>query len=170
MGIVMGDVVSLNIIGKWSEDVVGPCIIVWLWYVCWLASIISGVVCELWLMNVGKLGPRWTNLFVLMSMLIPFPTVLEVRLLRHGCLAFRSPRMYVGSEFDARRWKSVMGKKGLRGGRYVVAICIGPVVVCTVIWRMSVSKLLVILCLMLVFISTALPSCSSLFVLAVYVV
>ncbi len=82
----------------------------------------SGVVCELWLMYVGKFGPRCISLFVLINISMPLPTVFVVLLFRLGCLAFRSPSMYVGSELDASLWKSVIGRKGLRGGRYVVAM------------------------------------------------
>ena len=104
---------SLNVSGRWSDAVVGPRVIVWLWCVCWLASIMSGVVCELWLMCVAKFGLRWISLFALMSISVPFPAVLEVRLLRQGCLALRSPSIYV---FRFRVWckavKISYGKKG----------------------------------------------------------
>ena len=62
-----------------------------------------------------------------------------------------------------------MGKYALRGGRSVVAMFIGPVLMSNVICSMSVSKLSVIL-FMFDFANIALPSYSSLFVLIVCVV
>ena len=71
---------------------------------------------------------------------------------------------------EAILWKSVNGKYGLRGGKYVVAMLIGPVVVSSVICNMSVSKSSFSLYFKLCFIKMAEPSCSSLLVFMICVV
>ena len=56
-GIRIARDVIVSIIGRWSEEVVGPGAILTLWYVLLFPNMMSGEVEALCEWNVGKLGP-----------------------------------------------------------------------------------------------------------------
>ena len=87
-------------------------------------STISGVDVLLLLKKVLKWGPWKVSLPLSMNFFIALPTLLQLLLFRIVCLAFRSAMIYVGVFCVASLWKSVKGRYGLRGGRYVIAIAV----------------------------------------------
>ena len=92
----IGVVERVKIIGRWSEEVMGPgCEYVFKKW-CLFEKILSGFVAEFSLINVGKCGPRCSKCPWFMSLASEFPTVLLVLLPKQRCVALKSPSMYVG--------------------------------------------------------------------------
>ena len=75
IGMMMGYADIVAMMGRWSDEVGGPCSRCMLWKALLFERTMSGVLDVLWSIRVGKEGPRYLMMFLSMSVARLLPVV-----------------------------------------------------------------------------------------------